>query len=331
MEQELSSAAVTLVGVAAVGSLGTWALIGQRLRQQGEVVTCELRENVPWSGWHVFLVFVTSSFLPVIAYPINDVPLGTPFEKLSPDKVANLLGTIGVLSLLITLLGLVVVKLTSHAKLQDFGLSLKDSGRDLFVGSFGFMAATLPVLGVQFVVSKIVEYNHPILDMLKGSVNNQLWLVALFTAVVVAPLTEELIFRVLLQGWLERLAMGASSKAVSLEAKAPETDATATAGLPMELDPLNPFAASAASPADLQSLRPESFSAPPVWPIGISAGIFALMHLGQGLAWVPLLLLGTILGYVYRQTHRLLPCVVLHGLFNLFSLLIFRLSIQSQS
>jgi membrane protease YdiL (CAAX protease family) len=327
MEQELSSAAVAMVGVAAVGSLGTWAIIGQRLRQHGEVVSSEPRTSVPWTWWHVLLVFLAATFLPSVAFPLNDLSEAS-FETMSPDKVANLLATMGVISLLAMLFGLAVIKLTTPAKLQDFGLSLRHSSRDFFIGSFGFMAATLPVLGVQFVVTQIVEYNHPILDMLNESANDRIWLVALFTAVVVAPLTEELLFRVLLQGWLEKVATRAQLPAVPSEAKVPDSVELGAAGVPVEIDPVNPYAATASAPAEEQ-LAPGSLVKPPVWPIWITTGIFALMHVGQGLAWVPLLLLGAILGYVYRQTHRLMPCVVLHALFNLFSLMIFRLSVHS--
>ena len=44
------------------------------------------------------------------------------------------------------------------------------------------------------------------------------------------------------------------------------------------------------------------------------------MHLGTGLDPIPLFFLGAILGYLYNKTHRLLPCIVVHMLFNGFSL-----------
>lgn len=53
--------------------------------------------------------------------------------------------------------------------------------------------------------------------------------------------------------------------------------------------------------------------------LGLPAGAFALAHLGQGLAFVPLFLFGLVLGVIARQTGSLTACVLLHGLFNAVS------------
>jgi membrane protease YdiL (CAAX protease family) len=45
-----------------------------------------------------------------------------------------------------------------------------------------------------------------------------------------------------------------------------------------------------------------------------------MMHIGTGLDPIPLFVLGLALGYLYQRTHRILPCIVLHALFNGFSL-----------
>ncbi len=57
------------------------------------------------------------------------------------------------------------------------------------------------------------------------------------------------------------------------------------------------------------------------WPVVMSSAAFALAHQGQGFAPVPLFVLALGLGYAYRQTHRLAPCVVAHAAFNAFSLM----------
>ena len=56
------------------------------------------------------------------------------------------------------------------------------------------------------------------------------------------------------------------------------------------------------------------------WPIVVSSAAFAMAHQGQGYAPVPLFVLALGLGYIYRQTHRLAPCVFAHAAFNAFSL-----------
>jgi len=49
---------------------------------------------------------------------------------------------------------------------------------------------------------------------------------------------------------------------------------------------------------------------------------FALAHLGQGLAWVPLFFFGLVAGYLARQTGSIVPGVILHGLFNAVSVVL---------
>ena len=55
------------------------------------------------------------------------------------------------------------------------------------------------------------------------------------------------------------------------------------------------------------------------WAIGISAAAFALAHQGQGLAYVPLFPLGIVLGFLAHRTGSIVPCILLHALFNAVS------------
>jgi len=65
-------------------------------------------------------------------------------------------------------------------------------------------------------------------------------------------------------------------------------------------------------------------------PVVASSLAFALAHLGQGLAPVPLFLLGLVLGFLYQRTGRLLPCIVLHAVFNGYSMLVLMFLIGSR-
>lgn len=51
----------------------------------------------------------------------------------------------------------------------------------------------------------------------------------------------------------------------------------------------------------------------------LSAAVFALAHVGQGLAFVPLFPLGVVLGFIARRTGSIIPCILLHALFNAVS------------
>jgi membrane protease YdiL (CAAX protease family) len=53
--------------------------------------------------------------------------------------------------------------------------------------------------------------------------------------------------------------------------------------------------------------------------IGISSLAFSAAHAGQGLAFVPLFPLAMVLGFIAERTGSIVPCILLHGLFNAVS------------
>jgi membrane protease YdiL (CAAX protease family) len=57
-------------------------------------------------------------------------------------------------------------------------------------------------------------------------------------------------------------------------------------------------------------------------PIIISSVLFGLAHLGYGPEPVPLFFLALILGYLYYRTHRIVPCIVAHAVFNAFTMIV---------
>jgi membrane protease YdiL (CAAX protease family) len=57
-----------------------------------------------------------------------------------------------------------------------------------------------------------------------------------------------------------------------------------------------------------------------VVPIVISSSLFAAAHWDHGAAAAPLFLFALVLGYLYFQTHRLLPCIVAHAALNGFTM-----------
>jgi len=52
------------------------------------------------------------------------------------------------------------------------------------------------------------------------------------------------------------------------------------------------------------------------WPIYATSLLFALMHLGQGAAPIPLFFLSVGLGFLYQRTGRLFPAIIVHMLLN---------------
>jgi membrane protease YdiL (CAAX protease family) len=141
-------------------------------------------------------------------------------------------------------------------------------------------------------------------------------------AVVVAPVAEEITFRLLLQGWLEK------QEDRSLGWRTPfEIDRAATETPQAEPPTETPAEFSTPTPAEAV----DTLTTPPKrgicglpygWaPILVSSFVFAVAHFGYGPEPVPLFVLALILGYCYQRTHRIVPSIVAHALFNLFSML----------
>jgi hypothetical protein len=85
------------------------------------------------------------------------------------------------------------------------------------------------------------------------------------------------------------------------------------------------FAPSSADSADgsstVNSSKTDQRSIPPIWPSVITGILFGLMHIGYGMSFIPLSALGVFLGLIYRQTHSVWPCIIIHMMLNGFSML----------
>ena len=97
----------------------------------------------------------------------------------------------------------------------------------------------------------------------------------------------------------------------------------------------NPYAATSYAPLEEtrtsakqipQAIVPAYNSIQSWAAIVLTSLLFALMHLGQGLAPIPLFGMSILLGYLYQRTGSLLPCIGLHMLNNGYS--VFWLTMQ---
>jgi hypothetical protein len=95
-----------------------------------------------------------------------------------------------------------------HRRLSTVGLTLDTPLRQLTVGGLGFLAAVWPT-GLLLLASRqwrSVDTQHAYLQALRDATGGELIAWIIISAVIAAPLAEELLFRVVLQGWLsERL------------------------------------------------------------------------------------------------------------------------------
>ena len=82
------------------------------------------------------------------------------------------------------------------------------SGSDIRLGVVAFLALAPPVYALQICLVQRFESKHPLIELIRQNPQPQLIAVCIASAVLVAPVIEEYLFRGLLQGWLERLADG---------------------------------------------------------------------------------------------------------------------------
>ncbi|WP_417386840.1 CPBP family intramembrane glutamic endopeptidase [Gimesia sp.] len=135
-----------------------------------------------WSEWHQTLA------------PANPV---TVVQIMQSSLITFCFGAILVLMLV----------LAHFDVIQKLGFRLNEIRQQLRDGAVGFLLALLPVIALLLLTYpfRSEESLHPFFRLLKAEpyLSTISWI--FISAVIVAPLFEELIYRILFQGWLERL------------------------------------------------------------------------------------------------------------------------------
>lgn len=247
----------SLVAVAALASLAVaWAIV-TRLRRGLPVVTPRGTPAVVWGGADVAAVVGTVMVVQVLAAGL--VPEDAPLTR----------------RLLASVVGMTVAASLGawhlHARgagWRELGLTTGSWREDIRLALFGLALVLWPLLALATLLDRVEPYRHPLIDSLASHRDVPAVALVILSAVVVAPVVEEFLFRRVLQGWLlQRFPGGDGFAAVALQALA-----------------------------------------------------FGMAHAGQGLAPVPLTILGIVLGWLTLRTGTLLPGIVLHALFNAVSI-----------
>ncbi len=306
---------LALVLVAA--AVAVWTVALRRVLRRGRLLPQWPRPPVPWTLPLVLsaggVTFALRLFAVAVAQLAQgNVRPGEWDERFASGELAPLLlaDTLGSLLALVVVVGLLVA--ASRATAGDLGWCPRWLALDVRLGLLAFAAAVVPVYALHSAVQYLwqSDQGHPLIEALARPHGVGFLVLVFFSAVVVAPVLEELLFRVVLQGWLEKAlgCFGSGNRAVQVADPA----LFAHMEQPAAPEPLRqtPAVTGTAEPGR-RRVEPKCWVA-----IGISAVLFGLMHLGQGVAPVAMTLLGVVLGYLYQRTGRLAPCVVLHMAFN---------------
>jgi membrane protease YdiL (CAAX protease family) len=264
------------------------------------------RKRVPWGlidlGLAMMVITLTSSIAGVLLIEFGILEQGKDIASMTPEKSAIMMLASSVAMLVGVVLSLGLICLKNRPRLSDLGWSIQNISRDVWVGLVAFLLISAPVYAIQYLLVEILKLpsEHPLIELVKKDPDSLI--VAVGAAVVIAPFTEEFLFRVLLQGWLERIPGHRGETRILLLGGA---EVVSEAGV-----------AKTASQKSIEAAE----SRPAIWPVVVSSAVFALMHYSHGVDPIPLFVLALGLGFVYRQTHSILPCIIVHLLFNAFSL-----------
>lgn len=222
--------------------------------------------------------------------------LGETIQLTSQGVTIGALAT-SITSLLVLVSLLAWMGLTQRTVFARYGLWPHWS--DLRLGLIASLFILPPVLQLATLLDRWVPYKHSVLDAVKEHPTLGVFLAMTFSAAIMAPLFEEFMFRALLQGGAERFTRRVTLMRQAFEAQPELTEA----------------------PKISERISSREVRHWPWGPVMISSATFALMHLGQGAAPIALFVLAVALGYLYRQTGRLWPCIIVHFVLNAFSMI----------
>ncbi len=353
---------VILVSMAACGM---WTQLIRQLWRRESPVAWEPAPPVPWDlldlcmvvgqlvGFSfVFMGLVTTWY----AAPASGSAVKATLEQSTASVLAQALASLATL-----VASAAWILLRHRVTWRELGFDDGTIVRDLRLGVRAFLILAPPTYALQLILVQWFKSEHPVVKLIRERPDGVLVAASLFSAVLVAPVFEEYFFRGLLQGWLQRFfwhAGGTSNPAAyvavvpsAAQPKPSGTDDEQGSHSDRDLGPgAEPNEVANSPPSIADAYAPPKFDnssledarwyttqlsaadSPPagllgVLPLVISASIFAVLHVSHGPDWLPLFGLAIGLGYLYRQTHRLLPCIVVHFLLNGVSMGMFLLEL----
>ena len=289
--------------LASLLALATWTWLTRKLWRDPRLEVPAHSTAASWGVLEVFacplLYLALHGLLIVPAVHLLGWDLSTDAEPLLREQRIQWLHSVAALATVIMVAG--TIALRAPAGFRVGGWSIAHAASDLTLALHVGLVVIPLIYLLHLGVSQLpgMEYEHPFIKLLLDSEDIGLWVTLTFSAIIVAPITEEFFFREILQGGLERFFSAR-----------PRLDA-----LPGGVESEQPV------PASVRSRLLAHV------PIGISSLCFGLAHASHGGGWIALVMFAAILGYLYHATHRLLPCILLHMLFNAISLITLGVSV----
>ena len=192
-----------LVGLMLIESARVWWRVAKRCREGEPVLACNENRRTQWATLpelcvvYIGLLLVLSSLLSRLLKPDSS-------EQVLPSLNAIALQAVICFGLSLVL---PLVMVAGSGSWSAIGMSIKNLPEQLRDGLWGFLAAMLPmcISLVATIPFRGEENQHSLLKILLESPEGSTIALIALTATLAAPLFEELVYRVILQGWLSTL------------------------------------------------------------------------------------------------------------------------------
>ena len=310
------------------GSAGLWSrVLSKQRRQQPHILSARDTQIAPLGFSDVIAAIVIFAISQVAAGSFISFFIGIREPDLTNPQHMTWFSIIAGTSQLIAAGVTIFFLWQRHADSHAAGIYRETFTKDLKLGFAGFLLFVPPMLLLQAILTNFWEYEHPTLNLISPDSPLISVVSAWWVATIVAPVHEEILFRVVLLGWLLRCfanptdILGAIAGGVrNQKATSTPVNLEITANhQPANEDGIDPWRAPSTS-----VVPPTNYSHRKTWaPVVIVALLFALVHIGQGPAPIPIFFLGLGLCLMYRQTGSVVPCIVTHFLLNTFSMTVF--------
>ncbi len=213
-----------LFSLLVVAALTSWVFLIVRVSQGKPVLVVE-----PWKPrvWGLVDLIVAGAM--IFFWQIQFAALGARFLGINRRELADenslpltFVTLLGVGNLVAMLSSILWIAVRHRVTLSQLGFDRKQLGKHLAMGVIAAVAVLPLVYALMAAVSIGLEntYNHPLLDAMKRDGSWKAYLLTVISAALIAPVVEEYLFRVLIQGWLqswhasslEAIVLGASEE-----------------------------------------------------------------------------------------------------------------------
>jgi membrane protease YdiL (CAAX protease family) len=215
------------------------------------------------------------------------------------------------------------------ARPADIGLTSRAWGRNVAWGVRAGLVVIPLVFGVNALVVSLYRLTgaspgeeHPFTRLAAHGLGADEWVALLFSALVTAPVTEELIFRGVLQGWYRKdpwgghVGMAAAFLMILLQRSEPLRAGWQAGGRTLAEASVPVVFVAVLVPVYLLVCWRWGKTAAAVFAIAL---LFATMHAAVWPSPIALFVLGLALGWLLQRTRSLVGAIVLHTLFNSIS------------